>query len=201
MTGTPARRRTASAEVSAALLNAAEAVLDRDGTAGTTIRAVAREADVAPMSVYNRFDHKEGLLTALAMRALDELADTIQVQGGIRADERFRYACRAYRDFALRHPARYALIFASGTPLSDQTSAVAERGRAVFGVLVDLVAGLAPGANAVAAMEAAQSVWSAIHGAVSIEQVGIGQTDSAATSFEHLLDLLIAGLTRTGPAP
>lgn len=201
MTDTPARRRTASAEVSAALLNAAEAVLDRDGSGGITIRAVAREAAVAPMSVYNRFDHKDGLLTALAMRALDELAEAIQSPEDEDGAERFRQACRAYRDFSLAHPARYSLIFASGTPLSDQTSAVAGRGRAVFTVLADLISGLPGGGAPHDPWESAQSVWSAIHGAVSIEQVGIGQTEDAAASFEILLDLLITGLSRGASGP
>ena len=191
MTSAPVRRRTASAEVSAALLNAAKAVLDRDGTGGITIRAVAREAGVAPMSVYNRFDHKEGLLTALAMRSLDELATAIKTSGGDAPVERFRRACRGYRQFALCHPARYSLIFASGTPLSDQTSAVAERGHAVFLILADLITGFATTADP---MESAQAVWSAIHGAVTIEQVGIGQTGDPAASFDALLGLLIRGL-------
>jgi AcrR family transcriptional regulator len=75
----PPRRRTASDQVSEALLTAAEAVLDREGSAGVTVRAVAREADVAPMGVYNRFDNMEGLLAALALRALNELATAIDV--------------------------------------------------------------------------------------------------------------------------
>ena len=184
------------------MLNAAEAVLDREGTGGITIRAVAREAAVAPMSVYNRFDHKDGLLTALATRALDELAEAIQTPDDDAADDRFRQACRAYRDFALRHPARYSLIFASGSPLSDQTSAVAERGRAVFSILADLIRGLAAEARSpLDPTEAAQSVWSAIHGAVSIEQVGIGQTEDAAASFESLVTLLITGLWSGGSVP
>lgn len=195
MTDLPARRRTASAEVSAALLNAAEAVLDREGADGITIRAVAREAGVAPMSVYNRFGHKDGLLTALAMRTLDELTEAIETPDGNGAEERFRQACHAYRDFAVGHPARYALIFASGTPLGDQTSAVAERGRSMFGVLTDLIRGLTAATPTADPTEAAQSIWGAIHGAVSIEQVGIGQTSNAAASFDNLLDLLIAGLS------
>jgi len=182
------RRRTASQEVSAALLQAAETVLDRDGADGVTVRAVAKEAAVAPMGVYNRFANKDGLLVALASRALDDLAAAIEVQDA-RPDDRLRRACRGYRDFALRHPARYALIFAAGTPLSDQSSAVAIHGRTVFTTLVGLVAGLG-GAEPT---EAAQAVWGAIHGAVSVELAGIGQTPDAAASFETLLDLLIAG--------
>ncbi|OFJ52906.1 TetR/AcrR family transcriptional regulator [Mycolicibacterium grossiae] len=188
----PVRRRTASDEVSTVLLHAAENVLDRDGTAGVTIRAVAGAAEVAPMSVYNRFGNKDGLLVALATRALDELAKAIATPDGAAPEDRFRRACRAYRRFALAHPARYALIFAAGSPLSDQASPVAQQGRSVFGILVDLIRGIGAPADAT---ESAQAAWSAIHGSISIEGVGIGQTPDADTSFEHLLDLLVAGLT------
>lgn len=184
------RRRTASEQVSAALLQAAETVLDRDGTDGVTVRAVAKEAGVAPMGVYNRFDNKEGLLAALATRALDELAAAIDINAEVEPVERFRLACRGYRAFALEHPARYTLIFATGSPLSDQSSAVAGHGRAVFGVLVELVTALNPADP----VETAESVWSAIHGAVAIEHAGIGQTPDAGASFEHLLDLLVRGI-------
>lgn len=178
------RRRTASHEVSAALLNAAETVLDRDGTTGVTVRAVASEAAVAPMSVYNRFDSKEGLVSALAMRALDELAAAIETPGTPPADQ-LRQACRNYREYAVAHPARYLLIFSVGSPLEDQASPAAVHGRSVFDVLVALVGG---------SDEAAQAVWSAMHGAVTIEIAGIGQTADPAASYERLLDLLIAGM-------
>lgn len=189
------RRRTASDQVSAALLSAAEAVLDREGTSGVTVRAVAREANVAPMGVYTRFDNKEGLLSALATRALDELADAIAVSAKVDPAERFRRACRGYREFALRHPARYSLVFTAGSPLEDVTSPVAAHGRAVFGTLVDLVAGLSTQTTTSDAFEGAQAVWSAVHGAVTIEQARIGQTTDADASYERMLDLLIAGLS------
>ncbi|MDG4667116.1 TetR-like C-terminal domain-containing protein [Mycobacterium sp. 236(2023)] len=194
MTKAPVRRRTPSEQVSAALLNAAETVLDREGAGGVTVRAVAAEAAVAPMSVYNRFDNKDGLLAALAMRGLDELADLIDVPVELDAVPRFRAACLAYRQFALEHPARYMLIFTAGSPLSDQTSAPAVRGRAVFDVLVALVADVMGSAEEGAITESAQAVWSTIHGAVTIEQIGIGQTPDPDTTFSHTLDLLIAGL-------
>jgi len=194
MTTGPARRRTASDDVSAALLRAAETVLDRDGTDGVTVRAVAKEAAVAPMGVYNRFDNKEGLLAALATRALDELASAIEVAVDVEPVERFRRACRGYREFALRHPARYSLIFANGSPLSNQSSAVAAHGRTVFAYLVDLIDHLGR-RHAADAAEAAQAVWSAIHGAVAIELTGIGQTADPTASFEHLLDLMVGGIT------
>lgn len=189
------RRRTASDQVSAALLHAAEAVLDRDGTSGVTIRAVASEAGVAPMSVYNRFDNKEGLIAALAIRALDGLATAIEPTSDIEPIERFRQACRNYRDYALEHPARYGLIFATGSPLQDQSSPPAIHGRAVFGVLIELIRALTTNRPPTDLTEAAQAVWSAVHGAVTIEIAGIGQTSEAATSYEYMLELLVNGLT------
>ncbi|WP_029112353.1 TetR/AcrR family transcriptional regulator [Mycobacterium sp. URHB0044] len=191
---TTRRRRTASDQVSAALLHAAETVLDRDGTNGVTIRAVASEAAVAPMSVYNRFDNKEGLLAALAVRALDELAAVIETPSDAEPVQRFRQACRSYRDYALEHPARYLLIFSMGSPLEDQSSPVADHGRAAFGVLIELIRAMAADGTSSDPTEAAQAVWSALHGAVTIEIAGIGQTSDATTSYENMLDLLIAGL-------
>jgi len=189
------RRRTASHEVSAALLNAAEAVLDRDGTEGVTVRTVAHEAAVAPMSVYNRFESKEGLVVALATRALDELAAAIDVPGEVQPVERFRKACRNYRDFALRHPARYSLIFGAGSPLEDQSSAVAATGRAVFDSLTALIEAMRTPSAQPNSSEAAQIVWGAIHGAVIIEQVGIGQTPDSDATFENLLALMVGSLS------
>ncbi|MBO0678724.1 TetR/AcrR family transcriptional regulator [Mycolicibacterium sp. S2-37] len=189
------RRRTASEQVSAALLHAAEAVLDRDGTAGVTIRAVAAEAGVAPMSVYNRFDNKDGLLAALAMRALDDLAAAIDTSPDAGAVDRFRRACRSYRGYAVQHPARYLLIFTVGSPLEDQSTAAADHGRAVFAVLVELIRAIAPGETGADPTEAAQAVWSAVHGAVTIEIARIGQTPDPAASYERTVDLLIDGLT------
>ena len=92
MSTPPIRRRTASHEVSAALLRAAETVLDRDGSDGVTIRAVALAAEVSPTSVYNRFQSKDGLIVALAMRTLTQLGDAVDVPADLGPDGRFRQA-------------------------------------------------------------------------------------------------------------
>ncbi|HEY4993338.1 MAG TPA: helix-turn-helix domain-containing protein, partial [Nakamurella sp.] len=53
--------RTPSRDIELALVDAAERVLVRDGPGAVTVRAVAIEAGVAPMGVYNRFGGKDGL--------------------------------------------------------------------------------------------------------------------------------------------
>src|ERR1700721_982094 len=74
-TGSPAPRRgrTPSADVERELLAAAEAVLVRDGPGGLTVRAVAAEAGIAPMGVYNRLGCKDGLVDALLIKGFDRL--------------------------------------------------------------------------------------------------------------------------------
>src|ERR1700742_5277640 len=67
------RSRTPSADVERELLAAAEAVLVRDGPGGLTVRAVAAEAGIAPLGVYNRLGGKDGLVDALLIRGFDML--------------------------------------------------------------------------------------------------------------------------------
>jgi AcrR family transcriptional regulator len=192
-----ARRRTASEQVSAALVHAAEAVLDRAGSAGVTVRAVAAEAGVSPMGVYSRFENKDGLLSALAIRAFDDLADAIDVPTDVAPLDRLHQACLGYREFALAHPARYSLIFSVGSPAADPVSPATERGRAVFAVLIEMVHE-AVAAPAIDPVEAAQAIWSAMHGAVTIELAHVGQTTDAAASFDQTIELVVAGLRAVG---
>src|SRR3954449_919923 len=65
--------RTPSRAVEQALVDAAERVLVRDGLGGLTVRAVATEAGVAPMGVYNRFGNKDGLVAAVLARGFEGL--------------------------------------------------------------------------------------------------------------------------------
>src|ERR1700736_6613391 len=75
------RGRTPSADVERELLAAAEAVLVRTGPGGLTVRAVAAEAGIAPMGVYNRLGGKDGLVDALLIKGFDRLRAAIEVRG------------------------------------------------------------------------------------------------------------------------
>lgn len=192
------RRRTASDQVHVVLLEAAQNVLDREGLANVTVRAVAREADVAPMGVYNRFGSKDGLLLAMAVRALNDLWNAIAVDESLDPEERFREACRAYRRFAVAYPQRYALIFGGGGPVAQRGSEASIYGHAAFEILIELVEDLfSPEAlkRFASSAEAAQMVWTAIHGAVHLELGGIGQVAGSQDIYERLIDMLIRGLS------
>jgi AcrR family transcriptional regulator len=193
------RGRTRSQDVEQNLLDAAEAVLVREGLAGVTVRAVATEAGVAPMGVYNRFGSKDGLIEALVMRSFDLLRDAVADRGEVDPVDRLRGSGLRYREFALSHPQHYTVIFIT-PPGRDapENPEVEEHARAAFEALVaNVVYGIQAGVlRAGDPVDLAQQIWSTVHGFVSLELNQMVQTDDASVTYGHLLDLLTAGLTR-----
>ncbi|WP_199522425.1 TetR/AcrR family transcriptional regulator [Geodermatophilus marinus] len=197
---TESGQRTPSRDVGAALLDAAERVLVRDGLDAVTVRAVASEAGVAPMGVYNRFGSKDGLVAAVLVRGFDGLTAALTAVRSADPADRLVACGRAYRRFALGNPAHYAAMFGAAKPAAieqlDDGGELAEHAGAAFGVLVETVtmamaAGVLGRADPV---ETAQVVWSAVHGAVSLELAGVVQAADAGAAFDRLLRMVAAGL-------
>ena len=198
---TPARRgRTPSADVERELLAAAEAVLVRDGPSGVTVRAVAAEAGIAPMGVYNRLGGKDGLVDTLLIKGFDRLRAAIEagLDAGPEADMSARlYGCGlSYREFALANPHFYAIMFEDAIPHEFDNPEVKDHARSTFGALVRMVE-LSAAAGVIAApdpIEAAQQIWSAVHGAVALELKGLVLTENPAATYRTFLHTLIRGL-------
>ena len=193
----PGRRsRTPSAEVERELLSAAEAVLVRDGPGGLTVRAVAAEAGIAPMGVYNRLGGKDGLVDALLIKGFDRLRAAIDSADDPDVRTRLRDGGLRYREFALANPHFYAIMFEDAIPREHESAEVEEHARACFGALVRAVE-MASAAGVIAApdpLEAAQQIWSAVHGAVALELRGLVLTEDPAATYDAFLDTMIRGL-------
>jgi AcrR family transcriptional regulator len=198
---TPARRgRTPSADVERELLAAAEAVLVRDGPGGLTVRAVAAEAGIAPMGVYNKLGGKDGLIDALLIRGFDRLRAYMDAATADTAEPSMRarfFACGlSYRRFALENPYFYAIMFERAHPHFHDNPEVEEHAKATFGALVRTV-DLAAAAGVIAApdpFEVAQQLWSAVHGAVALELKGQVLTPDPQYTYQALLATVIRGL-------
>jgi AcrR family transcriptional regulator len=117
-------RRTASRAVPAeppyhhgalneALLKAAENVLERDGLAGLTLRAVAREAGVSHAAPTHHFGDLSGLLSELAaigFRQFNAAMAAADSRGPSPLDKAMARA-KAYVAYARAHPGMYGLMF------------------------------------------------------------------------------------------
>src|SRR5579862_9555534 len=117
----PARRPTAAktetpyhhGALREALLQAAERVLERDGLAGLTLRAVAREAGVSHAAPTHHFGDLTGLvseLAAIGFRQFDAAMVAAAATGGSPIEKATARA-RAYVAYAQGHPGMYGLMF------------------------------------------------------------------------------------------
>jgi AcrR family transcriptional regulator len=188
--------RTPSLAVEQALVDAAERVLVREGLTGLTVRAVAAEAGVAPMGVYNRFGNKDGLVAAVLARGFEGLRAATASADDPDPVLRLLACGRDYRRFALENPQHYGAMFGAGFASAAPTPELVDRADAAFRSLVDRVRyamdrGVLRHGDPVGT---AQLIWSSVHGAVSLELAGMGQTADPAASYEELLQMTVDGL-------
>ena len=199
MNTTPKRSggRTPSRDLHSALLDAAAVVLTRDGPAAVTVRAVATEAGVAPMGVYNRFGSKEGLIDALLIRAFSGLQQAVAAHGETDPIDRLRASGVRYRQFALGNPQQYTVMFGGALAVDEPSPELKACSGQAFAELVGHVS-TAMAAGRFAAgdpVEAAQQIWSTVHGAVTLEMQERVFTQDPEATYNALLDLLVRGLS------
>jgi AcrR family transcriptional regulator len=91
-----------------------------EGSAGLSLRAVARDMGMVSSAIYRYVPSRDELLTILiedAYNAVGEVAEQAD-QGCRRSDLRGRFLAvsRAVRAWALAHPAEYGLVYGSPVP-------------------------------------------------------------------------------------
>ena len=186
-----------------ALLSAALRILDREGVDAVTVRAVAREADVAHSAPANHFKDRSSLLTELAVGVFAELAAEIDSgldKGGRKIEKRLRAFGGALMQYALHHPNRYRLLWRRDS-LDNTDPRLDESGGAIYERLRSVLADRAPTRHA-SADSAIIAAWSMVHGYVSLRLDGVliaGKDEATGRPREDaILDVLIAGIL--GPA-
>lgn len=113
-------RERARAQTVADIVRLGREHLASHGAAALSLRAVARDLGVVSSAVYRYVANRDELLTLLLVDAYDELGDAVDmaVEAVPPRDHagRFKALGRAVRDWALREPARYGLLFGSPVP-------------------------------------------------------------------------------------
>ncbi|RXG90591.1 TetR/AcrR family transcriptional regulator [Bradyrhizobium vignae] len=184
-----------------ALLLAAERVLERDGLAGLTLRAVAREAGVSHAAPTHHFGDLTGLLSELAAVGFRQFnaAMASACDSATTPLERALARPKAYVAYAQAHPGMYGIMFRTER-LDYSRPSLHEAAEASF-------AGLA---NAIATMRqerisgdtltleqgaAIARAWSMVHGFTMLLLDGrledILQRLPAGTTAEQLLEAIL----------
>ena len=118
--------------LSARILDAARSEFAEHGWAGTTIRAVARAADVDPALVYHYFGSKEALLDAATtppQKWLDAVAETYATPTGELGRQLLRLMLDSWSDQEIGPTLQAIVLTAAHEPkIRDKLRTIVERG-------------------------------------------------------------------------
>jgi len=190
--------RTPTAEVESAILDSAQRLLATEGPEALSIRRIATEAGVAPMSVYNRFEGKHGVVEALFLQGFKRLqAEFAAVEASDVMDGLDECGHR-YRALAHAHPGSYAVMFDRVIPEFEPSERCVLQASASFTELVALVERGQLEGRVIdgEAIDIAQQIWETVHGAVSLELRGMGFVDGRDAHFARLLAMIRRAISR-----
>jgi len=184
-----------------ALLEAAERVLERDGLAGLTLRAVAREAGVSHAAPTHHFGDLTGLLSELAAIGFRQFNAAMVAAGATctSPNEKGMTRVKAYVAFAQAHPGIYGLMFR--TERLDMTRpSLHEAARASFAGLAGAIGAsrqeqIREEALSLEQAAAIARAWSLVHGFTMLLLDGrladILRRLPKGTTAEKLLDAML----------
>ncbi|MCX7890255.1 MAG: TetR/AcrR family transcriptional regulator [Rhodobacteraceae bacterium] len=156
-----------------ALIEAALALIERQGPQGFTLSDAAKSAGVTPAAVYRHFAGRDDLIAEIARQGFEIFADLMDhaYNGGRpSALAAFEATGRAYLAFARRFPAHYQAMFESGISLNANPDLhrAAERARLVFARAAEALSQHIPAGRRPPAAMFAAHIWAMSHGVVEL---------------------------------
>ncbi|MGO4301128.1 TetR-like C-terminal domain-containing protein [Leifsonia sp. RAF41] len=159
-----------------------------------TLAAVAGRAGVAVPSLYKHVSSLDDLRRSVAIESVTELTRVLAAATiGRAGPEAIRAAADAIRDFAHRHPGRYAAAQVAPDGSDPADAELAARAAETLTVLSGVLRGF--GLPEDELVDAIRMLRSAIHGFVTLELGGgFGLPDDLDRSYAVLIDGVIAGV-------
>jgi len=103
--------------------DAARQLMAEKGTAGLSVRAIARQMGMTGPALYHYYASLNDLITALIEDAFSQLADTLEAAAADPAlttsAQRLTAVAHAHRQWALAHPVDFQLLY--GNPIPNYT--------------------------------------------------------------------------------
>lgn len=157
-----------------ALLEVGEDLIEEKGVEAFTLRECARRAGVSHGAPAYHFGDGTGFLSELAamgFEELDALMTRYREDDGPEPYAQFVATGRAYVDYAIRHPARFQLMF-RGEKLRLESERLRVAADRTFGQLMETLSALprraGHEATALGIGEQAGLAWAIVHGVASL---------------------------------
>ncbi len=179
------------------LCEAAERLFAERGPDAVTMRQLAAELGVSPMTPYRYFRDKDDILAAIRTNGFNRFAEALETarDGAQGARAKGKAVGEAYVTFALEHPHAYKLMFDLNQPHMEkypELVAAGQRARQTMtGYVDDAVSeGIIRGDSG----EIGMMFWAAVHGAVVLELAGMLPPGGARELSRKLDSTLAAGI-------
>lgn len=190
------------------LVRLAEEIILERGVDGFTLREAARRAGVSPAAPAHHFGDAKGLLTEVALAGFRDLGAALAAAdraGGSDPLQRLREQAVAYVGFAMRHPARFQLMFRQDKHDSTNPE-FRSAGQQAYGVLEDAVRAakqIPPGgALTPEAHGLVLAYWSIVHGFAHLALGGqLPPAAGGSTPDEGVMKVLLPQMLQHLPLP
>lgn len=164
------------------------------GQDGFTLRELAGEVGVSPMTPYRYFKDKDEILAAVRARAFDRFSESLEkafAKPGTPA-ERAMAAGQAYVKFALEETASYRLMFDIWQPHEETYPDLVRAGERARATMIQHIPGLVDsGLLHGDPVVIGHVYWAAIHGAVMLK---LADKLSPKCDFDTLVDEMMRTL-------
>src|SRR5580692_7511803 len=164
-TGNAQARPYHHGDLSRALIDAARRILEAEGPAALSLRAVAREAGVSPAAPYHHFKDKTELLEAVAHQGWEALDVAISAARTNAPSPREGIAAigMAYVTFATRNPELYRLMYDNSRNRTDMPEH-AKQEESGFGQVERAIIDAGGNSDPLELQLATIAAWCAAHG-------------------------------------
>ena len=165
-TGSAQARPYHHGDLSRALVEAARRILEAEGPAALSLRAVAREAGVSPAAPYHHFKDKTELLEAVAHEGWEAIGQAITEARRSSSDpgEALGAIGLAYLHFARDNPALYRLMYDTSRDRTSMPEHAKEEDSGLANVQGALIEAGADPTDELELQLATVASWCAVHG-------------------------------------
>ncbi len=190
MTNPRTRRHLRTKE---AILEAALEIVNEQGPAGLSMRALADRIDYSPAGLYEYFGSKDEIIAAICQQGEEHLAAYMNaVNRNLPLEAYMLGIGKAYIRFALRYPDHFLLMMTRPSPremTSESLSQALEEGSS-FGILGQAIQrgiaeGIYPDRPGYGWLEKAYAAWGMVHGIAMLRITGLRNFEYEFENADH----------------
>jgi AcrR family transcriptional regulator len=188
-------------ELRGLILQAAQEIIEKDGLSGLSARAIARQIEYSPGTLYNMFENLDDLVLHVEARVLTELDKAL---GSVPRDgtplEQTQRLADTYIRFTRERPRLWNLLFEHHLPTDSEIPGwYQDKLDSLLGHVETAIAPLFKPEQQTQRKRAARVLWAGVHGITSLatsDKLSSITTDSAQVLVRELITAYVGGVAQ-----